>query len=188
MCKSCASPDHIFWVDKFRTTTTLLFDMMLFHASLYISLYYWGGSTNVTFSEDQFLGNDLEKMWCLWTPKLEQEKFNKLILNVYKWNCHIAVRFVLSWGLSCEFVFYFESNSPLVSGHLPCLLCPWSDIIPNPVFTCVPLPHVYKVLVFPCLHCQSISSSMSCTKALCHSLVPCFDKYCLVLFFWFWPL
>ena len=31
-----------------------------------------------------------------------------------------------------KFMFYFESNSPLVSGHLPFLLCPWSEVIPNP--------------------------------------------------------
>ena len=35
--------------------------------------------------------------------------------------------------LSCEFhVLFLKSNSLLVSGHLPFLLCPWSDVIPNP--------------------------------------------------------
>ena len=50
----------------------------------------------------------------------------------WEWKCHIAVRLSCLGICLVNFLFYFESNSPLVSGHLPFLLCPWSDVIPNP--------------------------------------------------------
>ena len=46
--------------------------------------------------------------------------------------CHTAVRDVLSWvfvlSVSC---FILKSNSPLVSGPLPFLVCHLSDVIPD---------------------------------------------------------
>ena len=59
--------------------------------------------------------------------------------------------------LSCEVhVLFGKVTLPLVSGHLSLI-----------VFTCVPLPHVYKVFVFPCLRlvvCFSPAHSLASTE------------------------
>ena len=107
-----------------------------------------------------------------------------LILNIFTLRtvmerllsrCHIAVRDVLSWlfvlWISC---FILKSNSPLVSGHLPILLCPWSDVIPNPwLFSPVfPSPMCIKSLSSPvCV--AKVFRPQSCTEALFHSLAIC---------------
>lgn len=44
-------------------------------------------------------------------------------------NCHTAVKLSRLRCCLVYFLFYFEnSNYPLVSGHLPFLMCPWSDV------------------------------------------------------------
>ena len=80
---------------------------------------------------------------------------------------------------------YFESNFPLVSDHVPFLLCSWSDVIPNP-WLFAP--------VFPSPMCIKSLSSPVCVAKVFRRLVvyqspfsqPCKSrhvKYCLALFF-----
>ena len=67
-----------------------------------------------------------KKMWSFKRPKA------LLLLELFKLiNCHSAVRLSCLGLCLVNFLFYFENNSPLVSGHLPFLLCPWSDVIPD---------------------------------------------------------
>ena len=85
-------------------------------------------------------------------------------LNVDSWPlCHTAVKFVLFWVLFCLVTscFILKINSPLVSDHLPFLLCHQSDCLPwfLIVSTCSPLPtHVSYSLRLP-LSCARVFRS-----------------------------
>ena len=113
--------------------------------------------------------------------------FHSTVTPHWGMSCH---RFFVLW-ISC---FILKGNSPLISGHLPFLLCPWSDVIPNPWLFPPVLPSLMCI--------KSLSSPVCIARVFCLScrIHPALfialyqDKYCHALFSvlyaseeeWFW--
>ena len=106
------------------------------------------------------------------------------------YSCHIAVTLSCLGICLVNFMFYFESNSPLVSGHLPFLLCPWSDVIPNswlfsPVF---PSPMCIKSLSSPVCVAKVFRLPCCVLKPWATVLYLALISIVLVLFIWVFVL
>ena len=97
-----------------------------------------------------------------------------LHICIHLYLCHTTVRGVLSWvfvfWISC---FILSSSSPLVSGHLPFILCNRSDVIPNPWL----FPPV-----LPSLMCIKSMSSPVCVASVFHSFCWIHRALFIVLF------
>ena len=144
--------------------------------------------------------NQLEtSWWTVWSIYLlKRQIFLELVENkrelegVTPWWGTSCLGFFVLW-ISC---FILKGNSPLVSGHLPFLLCHRSDIIPNPWLFPPVLPSFMwiKSLSSPVCFCVARVFRLSCQipPALFISLIQV--KYYHALFSvlytseeeWFW--
>ena len=107
-----------------------------------------------------------EVIWGKNLSNLRANTLAKILTSTFSSEWHTAVRNVLSW------VFCFV-NSPVVSGHLPFLLCHRSDVSPN--------PWLFPLVLFSMVYILSLSSPVSLPEYFVVSWISSLSQPCYSL-------